>query len=889
MLTFCIEPLGTELALLVLFCAGFVLFRISAVQSFLFGSMAQKRLGAQGRKIQTKHVQVYAKSPVPNQQLHHLSGVEHTHMVRIISAVDAQRLPEAKQEMLAMHGAGYKVPASCIVAFGRSASESNFAEIPTEVLTVDAIIALLEHATKVGDSQLLRDVHQRGDELALLQAPAACEALVRSYAALGDSRAVEVFDGLVVKGWTPLEGVLTSVISLCAECRHVQMAECVFTHARHAKANLTLSLYAAMVKVYVHARLFNKACDVYDMMRETGVQPDTVVYGSLMKAAVESGRLELARQLFRESGNPDLLNYMSLIRLAGREKDLPKAFQLLEELEKAPLVIDATAYNCVLEVCVATGSRHAAATLLQRMEAKGHVDVVSYNTYMKLLFADAAHAEVDKVLKDMKLRGLRPSVVTYNSLIKDAVMHRDMQRAWALSKQMEEEGTSPDAFTCTILMKGAKHAPSSEGVDQIVDLIQRAKIVPDEVLVNCLLESCIRLRNIPRLVKILEEFKSTGVVPSLHACALLIKAYGHSRRLDCAWSVWHELTNERKVAPNEEVFGAMVDACLSAGDLQSAVSVFRETKHALCNFARGQAVFGAIVKACICNKQGPMAVHLYEEMRELSFTCNRITYNTIIDVLGRQGDMDKAAAVFQEMSLKAVSPDLISYTTLIKGHCAKGCLDQALQLLGLMQRQGISPDAIVFNSVLDGCAHKQMRVLTEQVLKDMEKAGIAPSNFTLSILVKLYGRCSDLDTAFHVVQTYPAKYNFKVNAQVYTCLMSACIAGGSLPRALNVYSDMIEAGCPTDAKMYQTLLKGCLRHGDLDAAARLVREALKQGLACLDAEIAEDTLFMMARRGRGADLGVPLLDLLDAANIRISSRVRSSVCKVDAPRQTTRR
>ena len=67
-----------------------------------------------------------------------------------------------------------------------------------------------------------------------------------------------------------------------------------------------------------------------------------------------------------------------------------------------------------------------------------------------------------------------------------------------------------------------------------------------------------------------------------------------------------------------------------------------------------------------------------------------------------------------------------------------------------------------------------MRKLTEQVLSDMETAKVAPSNFTLSILVKLYGRCRDLDRAFRVVEELPKKYGFQNNAAVYTCLMSAC-------------------------------------------------------------------------------------------------------------------
>jgi pentatricopeptide repeat protein len=990
------EAVGTELALLSLFCAGFTLFRVAAVQRFLFG---RPGLSSGKKKIDMQHATFAAPTLMPVKQLEAnwaaghadvvlsdwkaldqfsinalkavvealvatqrenevnstvqrilakhgnmrskeamtvaleavstclpqvsasvrasfnkilakanykdsrnngpltqaappLSPEEQAHVLRITKAVQSAQVEDARQQMISMHGAGHCVPTSCVVAFVRTGAASDperawIKDVPNVAFTADVIVALLEHTAKTCSGQMLnkvRDIHHRAEELSLLQAPQVCEAILRSYATLGHSRAVEVFDDFVSRGFAPSEGTLTGVISLCAESRHVQMAEHVLQYARRANVNSTLSFYAAMVKVYAHSRLFNKICSLYEIMLQDGVKPDTVVYGALIKAAVESGRLELARKLFRESGNPDLLNYMSLIRAAGREKDLPKALELLDELEAAPLAIDATAYNCVLEVCVASGNRAAAAKLLERMQSKGQVDVVSYNTYMKLLFTDGTLAEADTVLESMRAQGLSPNAVTYNSLIKDAVNRQDLDRAWALIARMEAESTSPDAFTCSILMKGVKHTSSSEDVDRIVSLMRRTKVTPDEVLVNCLLDAYVRLRNIPRLVEVLEEFKSTGVVPSLHACALLIKAYGHSRRLDCAWALWRELSNERKTRPNEEVFASMVDACLAAGDLENAVAVFREMKDVLNDFPRSPVVFAALVKACLQRKQTKLALEIYEEVQEISFTCNRVTYNTILDILVRQGDMDKASSVFQDMSLKAVTPDLISYATLIKGHCSKGCLEQGLQLLGLMQRRGISPDAIVFNSILDGCAHKQMRTLTEQVLKDMETAGIAPSNFTLSILVKLYGRCQDLDAAFHVVNSYPERYNFKLNAQVYTCLMSACIANGTLPKALGVYEDMIKSRCAVDAKMYQTLLNGCLRHGDLEAAARLVRDSIKQKPPLtLDQDTIDGVLFMMSRRGRGQDLAIPLLSDLDALHVRVSERVRNALCKSDAP------
>ena len=60
--------------------------------------------------------------------------------------------------------------------------------------------------------------------------------------------------------------------------------------------------------------------------------------------------------------------------------------------------------------------------------------------------------------------------------------------------------------------------------------------------------------NIITVGSVLEQFKATGVVPSLHACATLIRAYGHARRLDRAWILWRELTEECKVTSSEEVF-----------------------------------------------------------------------------------------------------------------------------------------------------------------------------------------------------------------------------------------------------------------------------------------------------------------------------------------------
>merc|ERR1719161_2397026 len=473
-----------------------------------------------------------------------------------------------------------------------------------------------------------------------------------------------------------------------------------------------------------------------------------------------------------------------------------------------------------------------------------------------------------------------PNQVTYNSVINAAISRGDLRGSWQYVEDMEAQGVQVDAFTCSILMKGIKHSSKRDDVEKILALVDRAKVVPDEVLVNSLLDACVRLRNGPLLTQVLQQFRATGVVPSLHAYATLIKAYGHAQQLDQVWALWRELTAERKTTPNEEVFACMADACVANGDLNGAVHVLRQMKQLAPDHPGNPAVFSGLLKACLQRKELQRAMELYEEMDRSESSCSLTTYNMLIDAFARAGNMDRVARLFRDMHQKNINPDIVTYSTVIKGYCVKGDLEPALQLFSLMRKRGIKPDAILFNSILDGCAHKQMRTLTEQVLADMEEEGVSPSNFTLSILVKLYGRCGDVEEAFDVVEAFPKKYGFELNIQVYTCLMSACISNKELSKAVQVLEQMKMAGCVPDGKTYQTILSGCLKLDDVDHAVKIVYDALDldslSARQLLDQDTISTLIFTIQRRGRMADLGESLVDRLQRAGFAVDSLGKTS-------------
>merc|ERR1719213_169354 len=273
------------------------------------------------------------------------------------------------------------------------------------------------------------------------------------------------------------------------------------------------------------------------------------------------------------------------------------------------------------------------------------------------------------------------------------------------------------------MMKGLRHSSASEDVDRTLNLIQRAGVCPDEVLVNTLLDACTRLRDVKRLTAAPSTFRGSGGVPSEHAYGTVIKAYGHARAVDEAWATWKEMLS-RKVTPSDATVATMVEACVANGAASDARTVLADMRAA---GAKVAAPYLSLLKSFAQRKEMQPAMEVYADMQAAGVEITVQAFNAVIDVFARCGDVERAAAVFREMCLR-VTPDLTTYAMIIKGYIVQGDLEQAIQLFTLMRKRGVAPDAVLFNAVLDGCARKQMVSLAGHILTDMETSDIAPSN-----------------------------------------------------------------------------------------------------------------------------------------------------------------
>merc|ERR1719460_3156772 len=177
-----------------------------------------------------------------------------------------------------------------------------------------------------------------------------------------------------------------------------------------------------------------------------------------------------------------------------------------------------------------------------------------------------------------------------------------------------------------------------------------------------------------------------------------------------------------------------------------------------------------------------------------------------------------------------VEPDIVTYSTIVKGFCNSGSLDRALKVLDDMKDSGKhKPDEVMYNSLLAGCAKEHRPDDAIQLLSDMKKYNVAPSNYTLSMLVKLMGRCRRINQAFTMLEDISKEYGLKINIQVYTCLIQGCFNAGQAAKAASLHEKIIKEGLSPDAMTYTVLVRGCVQGGLLDKAVDLAKTAYGQG------------------------------------------------------------
>lgn len=157
-----------------------------------------------------------------------------------------------------------------------------------------------------------------------------------------------------------------------------------------------------------------------------------------------------------------------------------------------------------------------------------------------------------------------------------------------------------------------------------------------------------------------------------------------------------------------------------------------------------------------------------------------------------------------------LAPDECTYTMLINAHCGEGNIQQAFYLHDEMIRMGLLPDAVTYNVLINGLNKQARTKEAKRLLLKMFYDDAIPSSITYDTLIE---SCSSIE--------------YK---SVVALLKGFCMKG-LMKEADRVFESMLQRGHKPSEAVYNVLIHGHSKCGNLLKAYDLYREMMGYGFS----------------------------------------------------------
>ncbi|GAU36780.1 hypothetical protein TSUD_213470 [Trifolium subterraneum] len=243
------------------------------------------------------------------------------------------------------------------------------------------------------------------------------------------------------------------------------------------------------------------------------------------------------------------------------------------------------------------------------------------------------------------------------------------------------------------------------------------------------------------------------------------------------------------------------------------------------------------------------AANVFADMMKSGVALDTCTFNTIIYISGSNGNLLEAESLFVKMEEKGISPNTRTYNILLYLYANVGNIDAALSCYGKIKEAGLFPDVVTYITLLGVLCTKNMVQAVEAVIDEMEKYSVSVDEHSLPDIVKMYVNEGDLDKANDLLQKF--QMNKEPSSVICISIMDVFAEKGLWAEAESVFyrkRDMAQLQ-ERDIGEFNVMIKAYGKAKLYDKAVFLFEEMKNQGFCPND--ITYNSIIQMLS---GADL-----------------------------------
>nr|XP_043614438.1 pentatricopeptide repeat-containing protein At1g34160 [Erigeron canadensis] len=308
----------------------------------------------------------------------------------------------------------------------------------------------------------------------------------------------------------------------------------------------------------------------------------------------------------------------------------------------------------------------------------------------------------------------------------------------------------PDALTCSFTLKACARALASDEGTQLHSQVIRFGFVADVLLQTTLLDVYAKSGFLDNACKLFDEMSVRDVT----CWNAIIAGLAQGNRPQEALELFKRMRGVG-FEPNEVTVLGALSACAQLGTVQEGENV-------------------------------------YEYIKSRKLDMNEQVCNVVIDMFGKCGYVGMAYRVFNDMRCKKT---LVTWNTMIMVLGMNGEGVEALQVFDSMSQEGFSPDNVSYLAALCACNHAGMVddgvKLFETMLKD---GSVIPNIKHYGTMVDLLGRSGRLKEAYDIINSIP----ITPDVVLWQTLLGACKTYRNVEMAEKASRKLVEMGSRSD-------------------------------------------------------------------------------------------
>ncbi|KAJ6378243.1 hypothetical protein OIU78_028480 [Salix suchowensis] len=175
-------------------------------------------------------------------------------------------------------------------------------------------------------------------------------------------------------------------------------------------------------------------------------------------------------------------------------------------------------------------------------------DTSCFNALLRTLcqeksMSDARNSseEAELFFDEMKELGVKPDIVTYNSLIDVFCKGRELEKAYGVVEKMNEEGILPDVITYTSIIGGLGLVGQPDKARDMLKEMKEHGCYPDVAAYNAVIRNYCIAKRLDDAYSLMAEMTSKGMSPNATSYNFLFK---RNEKVEMALQLWNDMVEK---------------------------------------------------------------------------------------------------------------------------------------------------------------------------------------------------------------------------------------------------------------------------------------------------------------------------------------------------------